>query len=669
MAGGPWPVEERAAAALVPRHAESAVGLRFPRVAAGALSGVLLALAFPTPGWAALAWIALVPLLVALDGLTPTQAFVPSFVFGLAFHALVFSWMAVFGVPAYAVVVCTVALFFGLFGVLARAATAGRRALGWLIGIPACWVAVEWVRTLGTASFPWGLVGYSQWQNLPVLQVASVGGVFAVSALVVFVNTGMAVAVRTRAWLPAAGALVVLAAVWAWGSARLEPVDAGILRVAAIQHNIAQREKFLPDLVERNRDVLLALTRQAVAFGAQLVVWPEHVWPEELVRSGQVPPEVERSAPADGAVVATGHIEGRRNSAVVVTREGMAGRYDKVRLVPMGEWWAEPGPGFIPVPAPQGPAGILICYESVYPSATRELVRRGARYLVHTTEEGWFGPSAGPLQHLGFTVFRAVESGRDAVRAASTGVTAIIDRHGRILASLPRFERAWLPGAITPRDGSTPYARFGDAWVWIVCAALVGTVLPGVLRELPPRSLVVLVAPAVSWLAVGALTWVSPWPDVAPMVAVLLTVAAVLPDARGLGLAGGRPVVGVVVATGAVVVAVWLIRVGYAAHGIPLPDGLPGAATVALSALAGAGEEIWLRGAVPHVLARWPLAAFGVSVAGSLVLHGAAAGEVAAWHVVTAALFFGVRRLTGSVLGPVVARGVGDAALRTLLGL
>lgn len=637
------------------------------------MSGVLLGLAFPTPGWAPLAWIALVPLLLALDGLTPSKAFVLSFVFGIAFQSLVLSWLLVFGVPAYLVVVCVAALFGSLFGVLARAAAAGRAAAWSLFTVPAAWITVEWMRTLGTASFPWGLVGYSQWQNLPVLQVASLGGVFAVSALVVLVNTALALAIRARTWLPAVAALAVVAVVWAWGAGRLEPVAAGTLPVAAIQHNIPQGEKFAPGLIDRNRAVLLTLTREAVALGAALVVWPEHVWPhvlaDEMVRAGAAPPEIQQLAPPGGAIVVGANVGFRWNSAVVVTPEGVAGRHDKVRLVPMGEWWADPGPGFNPVAAPAGPMGVVICYESVYSSATRQKVLAGARYMVHPTEEGWFGPSAGPLQHLGFTVFRAVESGRDFVRAASTGVTAIIDWRGRIISSLPRFERDVLPGAITPRDDLTPYARFGDLWVWLVAAALAGMVIPAVLRELPRRALLVLVVPAASWLVVGQLTPSGAWQDALSGLAMLFTAAALVPDGRRLGLVGGRPVISVLVAVGTVGLALWMLQAGFAAYGIPLPWAVPDVAAVAVLVLAGAGEEIWLRGAVPSVLERWPTAAFGVSIAGSMLLHAAAEGEIAAWHLVTAALFFGIRRLTRSVWGPIVARGTGDAALGALLGL
>jgi apolipoprotein N-acyltransferase len=636
-----------------------------PRVghAAAFLSGVLLALSFPHPGWWPLAWFALVPLLVSLREKPPAVAAGIGFTFGLAFYGLLLTWLLVFGPPAYAVVVLVSAAYSAAFGALFAASSRGGD--GQFV-VTAClaWVVVEWLRTLGSASFPWGLLGYSQWTNLPVLQLASLGGVYLVSAAVVAANAGLALLWRRRPLgvVP----LVAVALAWLWGTERLDsPAPQAVLPVAALQPNLPQRLKLDADHAPKTQELLLALTREAVRAGAKLVVWPEHYWPTPLLRGGSLDPWVRSAVPAGVALLATGEIDGRRNSALVVQDGRVLGRHDKARLVPLGEWWADPGPGYRPVPAPQGPAGVLLCYEVVYPASARALVLGGARYLIHSTEEGWFGKSAGPVQHLSFAVVRAVELGRDVVRAASIGISGTVDRTGRLRARLPQTTQGWVAGWIEPRSDLTPYARWGDLWVWAAAAALGLLCVPSVLPWLRRELVVALVVPGLA-VAVARLG------GLGPLLAGLLLAAATLavcPDWGKAGLVRARHPASVAGSAAFAAAAVWLVHAGFSAQGIPLyPQPWEPWRTV-VSTVAGAGEELWLRGLLPSVVPRSPLAAFALSELGTLVLHGGARGEVVAWHLVSGAVFFAVRRVTGSVWGPVLARGVGDAALWSLLRL
>ncbi len=630
------------------------------RAAASACSGVLLALSFPHPGWWPLAWFGLVPLLRVLRTSAPGEGAWAAFCFGVVFHAAVLAWLLVFGPAAYAVVVLFSAAYCALFG-WAVAAGAQRGEVRFVLVAVCGWVGVEWLRTLGPAAFPWALLGVSQWQNLPVLQLASVGGVYLASAAVVAANAGLELLLAGRAV-----GLVPLAAVaagWVWGTAQLPPAAPGPLRVAAVQPKLAQQQKLRPEHAHRTRAVLLALTRRAAQAGAAFVVWPEHYWPDPLIRGGSVDARLVEASPPAGALVATGEVDGRWNTAVVVSREGLVGRHDKVRLVPLGEWWAEPGPGYAPVPAPMGPAGVLICYEVVYPSAVRALVLAGARYLVHTTEEGWFGVSAGPVQHLAVAVVRAVEAGRDVVRAASTGISAVIHGHGRLQASLPQAQEGVVLGTVRPRSDLTPYARWGDLWVYVAALWVTALSVRPLASAIPPDARLGLLAPALA-AAVGLILR---WP---PEVTGPAVAAAALATGRGLraaGVLGGRGGAGVVVSVGFVWAALWLVRQGFAAQGIPLADAPPELGPVLRSGLRGMGEEVWLRGTLPVLLRSSPAGALLASVAGSLLLHPWDSGEVAAWHAVTAAVFFIVRVATGSVWGALAARGLGDAWLERLL--
>ncbi|MCS7236089.1 MAG: apolipoprotein N-acyltransferase, partial [Armatimonadota bacterium] len=480
------------------------------RCGAGVASGVLLALSFPHPGWWPLAWFALVPLLLALRGLPPSRAGGVSFAFGLGFYGLLLTWLNRLGVPAYLTVVAVSAAYSAAFGVLLSAASRGRGDGRFLVATCLAWTTVEWLRGLGTASFPWGLVGYSQWTNLPILQLASVGGVYLVSATVVAANAGLALLLLRRPLgvLP----LVLVAVAWSWGEGRLtsqSPGSGPLLQVAAVQPNLVQQRKLDPDHASLTRQTLLGLTAEAVRAGAQLVVWPEHYWPDPLLRGGRLDPVIGRAVPEGVALLATGEIDGHWNSALMVERGSVVGRHDKVRLVPLGEWWADPGPGYTPVDAPGGPAGVLLCYEVVYPQAARALVLRGARYLIHSSEEGWFGESAGPVQHLGFAVVRAVELGRDVVRAASIGISGIIDRTGRLQAQLPQVTQGWVAGRIEPLSDLTPYARWGDQWVWAAAVVLGGMGFPAVLPWMRREVVVPFLLPAAA-VALGRLFGLGP---------------------------------------------------------------------------------------------------------------------------------------------------------------
>ncbi|MDR7602944.1 MAG: apolipoprotein N-acyltransferase [Armatimonadota bacterium] len=635
------------------------------RIGVSALSGALLALSFPHPGWWPLAWGALVPLFLILRGLRPATAAGVGFAFGLAFYGVLLTWLVSLGFPAYAVVAVFSAGYSALFGVLASAATSGGGEGRWLVGTVLAWVVVEWLRSLGTASFPWGLVGYSQWTNLPVLQLASVGGVYLVSAAVVAANAGITLLLRRRPLgiLP----LLLTALAWGWGNWRLERLEAETrpwMPVAAIQPNLVQQWKLDPDYAPQTRETLLGLTREAVRSGARLVVWPEHYWPAPLLRDGLLDPLIRTAVPEGAALLATGEIDGRRNSAVMVERGEMVGRHDKARLVPLGEWWADPGPGYRPVPAPEGPAGILLCYEIVYPASARALVMGGGRYLIHSSEEGWFGESAGPVQHLGFAVVRAVELGRDVVRAASIGISAVIERTGRIQTRLPQMTQGWVAGRIEPRSDLTPYARWGDLWVWAAAGVLVGMVLPAAFPWMRREVVAPFLLPAAA-VVFGRLFGLGPFATGLLLAGVALTVC---PDLRRIGLVRARHPTSLLSSAGFSGMAVWLVQAGFAAQGIPLFFQLSGSGSIAITLVFGAAEELWLRGVLPASLPLSPLAAFVLSEAGTLLLYAGARGEVVAWHLLSGAAFFLIRRLTGSLWGPVLARGIGDAALWALLG-
>ncbi len=472
---------------------------------AAVLSGVLLAFSFPHYGHPAVAWAALLPLLVVLcQERGVARGFVLGLVTGLVHFAGTIYWIGAVmngygGLPlpvAYLVLgllVGYLALFPACFaaGMVAVVRQLGPRGL---FAAPALWVTTELGRIHLFTGFPWELLGYSQAGVAPVAQTASLAGVLGVSALVVLVNAAAAYAALTppRRWLPVAATAAIVAASVAFGAWRLH--DAALLtagtplRVAALQGNVAQDEKWEPRRSETILAGYLEQTRRAAADGASLIVWPEASTPFafELDPRGE---RVREAARETGAHLLVGStlIEPAPdyryyNTAFLVDPSGAtAGVYRKQRLVPFGEYVplqqalffvsplvegvagfsAGSGPSTLPVAG--GAVGTAICYEIIYPALVRDLVRAGSELLVTITNDAWYGRSAAPYQHFQQASMRAVEQGRYLVRAANTGISGVFDPYGRALSRTALFESAVVVGEVRLHDGLTVYGRIGDA--------------------------------------------------------------------------------------------------------------------------------------------------------------------------------------------------------------
>ena len=507
-----------------------------------ALSGLLLALSFPHADLGPLALLAFVPLLAALGAAERGvgAGFRLGLLCGVVFFAALLYWIPVvmvtygglswaLAIAAFSPLVLYLALYTALFGALVAAA---RRQVGptALVAAPVLWTGLELIRGRALTGFPWGLLGYTQHRNLGLLQAAAVGGIYAVSFLVMACNAGLALLIVGKgspaARRAGAALLLAVAAAQAGGTLALprRPVDesAGAVPVAAIQGNVPQGVKWEPGSGPRILADLVRLTRQAAAAGARLVVWPESASPYAFTRprpaaSPAEGPAVEPDAAYLGTVtglarelgiaIIAGSVDYRLerqalvayNSAFAIAPDGTLGpSYDKVHLVPFGEYVPlrgllffvdrmvrgaiadfAPGARLDPLPTPLGPAATFICYEAILPEVVRSIARRGAVFLVNLTNDGWYGRSAAPSQHLAMAVARAVENRRFMVRAANTGVSAVIDPYGRVLARTRLEEQAVLIAAVAPRRDATFYARHGDWLAW--CCAIL-TALHAALR-------------------------------------------------------------------------------------------------------------------------------------------------------------------------------------------
>jgi apolipoprotein N-acyltransferase len=484
------------------------------RLVLAAAAGLALRLAYPRPGWDMLGWVALAPVLVlAATARSPGRAFGEAWVAGWAFSISLLSWLAhtvttfsTLPAPIALAVVLLLAGYLALFwgGVAwilaALGPSIGERAL-WLA--PPLWVAGELLRTHLLAGFPWGFLGYIPYRRLDVIQVGAWTGVYGVSALVVLVNAAIAWACRrrTRLAVATAAAVVLLALGGAELAGRL--VDRGApaeaapsVKVALVQGNIDQAIKWNPAFQRETLRIYAQLTREA-APASRLVVWPEAAVPayvrhEPWVLAWLAALAREVSRPllvgAPDAIVERGRATRYLNSAFLVGQQGIEARYDKMQLVPFGEYVplkrllyfveaiaAEigdftPGREAVVLPLDGAPFGTVICYEVIFPGLVRRFVSGGATFMVNITNDAWFGDSSGPLQHLQTVPLRAVENGVAIVRAANTGVSALVSPRGAIGPRLGLFERGALAVEAPLRRGATFYTRHGDVFAYAMSA-------------------------------------------------------------------------------------------------------------------------------------------------------------------------------------------------------
>ena len=444
-------------------------------------------------------------LYVGLHTLTPRQAALKGWLYGVALFASGTSWVYVsihdYGYTGVPLAVFLTALFVGVLALFfAGTFWLYRRFIGprWaLLTFAGAWVLGEVLRTYLFTGFPWLLVG-SSYVDSPLASWAPVGGVYLLSLLVVLTGT-LGVEVLRRQWWAA----LPLAAIWLaplalphqWTTPVSEPT-----RVALLQGNLPQLLKWTPEGQRTAANTYSELTRD-VADEADLILWPETALPMIDSQARPVLERVQANLPVDTALL-TGIVqldEDDRYFNSVIGVGNVEGSYQKEHLVPFGEYlplesllrgainfFDLPMSSFTKGAADQTPmqaAGVAIgnaiCYEIIYP----ELVAQRAAdsgVIVTVSNDTWFGASIGPHQHLQMARLRALENGRYVVRATSNGITAIIDPRGNVVDRAPQFETTYLTGEFYAMEGLTPFTRLGSLPVWLLAGLLL---LPGFVRR------------------------------------------------------------------------------------------------------------------------------------------------------------------------------------------
>jgi apolipoprotein N-acyltransferase len=497
-----------------------------------ATTGILLPYCFPRYDLGLLAWVALIPLHIALAGVSRRrQAFWLGWLAGIICSTGIMSWvvtaMHTYGkVPlvfSYGIMLLLTA-YLGLYVGIYSAGVVWFRMLMPRYGLfaaPCLWVTLELLRTYVLSGLPWSLLGYSQYRQLDVIQIADHLGVYGVSFLIVLSNVALAelylwLMPLFRGFRPARlpWELVTTAAMlvglsWAYSTSLIasETMEhsKATLQVGVVQPNIDQAVKWDQAFREETLRRYDRLT-ESFGYGVDLVVWPEAATPfiyeREPVYQLQLVAMANRaSAPLLFGSPAVRFDQERKpfllNSAYLLSPDGeLLGRYDKQHLVPFGEYiplkssllfflekmvegigdfQAGPGPTILSfqlkesdgaAPARRVKFGVVICYEVIFPDLVRRIAGSGAEFLVTITNDAWFGDSSAPAQHFSMVVFRSVENHLAFARAANTGISGFIDPFGRIIVASPTFTQTALQAEIPVRQTKTFYSRHGDVFAY-----------------------------------------------------------------------------------------------------------------------------------------------------------------------------------------------------------
>jgi apolipoprotein N-acyltransferase len=478
------------------------------------ISGILLALAFPCFNLNLLAWVAFIPLFFIINRVSWRKALIYSYISGLIFFLISIFWLTNVTGLGWFVLCLYLAIYFAIFGLsVCFLLKTKPRFLVLLLIIPCLWVTLELIRSHLLTGFGWNSLGYSQFKNLNIIQIADFSSVYGVSFLIIFVNFVLWMIIqRCRQRLIKDAFLLLgllICSVWivfSYSSLRLKSSQAALgkfLRVSVIQPNISQNLKWDPRAREYILTTLRDLTKQAARDKPDLIIWPESAIPDFLTDDPDSFLEILEFAKELKLNLLTGVIKYKGdifyNSAILINSRGrLVSEYDKLHLVPYGEYIPlrkftpfflaavvgigdfTPGKEFTIFELAgkdQVKFAVLICFEDAFSDLSRNFTQKGARVLINITNDAWFGKSNQPEQHLSQSVFRAVENRVSVLRCANTGISGQISPRGQVenIVSGPKGEEIFIPGfktftVINQPKIITIFARFGDLFAYVCFA-------------------------------------------------------------------------------------------------------------------------------------------------------------------------------------------------------
>ena len=504
----------------------------FPAV----FTGFLLSVAFPEINFSAIVWTALVPLMVSISTMDIKRAFFTGLAAGMSFFIFLIHWIVptldiygqlpiYFSVPILFLLTFYLGLYTAIFALCFKLLK--KNSIIMPFQAASLWVGLEYLRSFLLTGFPWGILGYSQYKNLHIIQIADITGVYGVSFLIVMANGVLFMVWMTFFSSPKFGQcrqkyvknpfkikktisallcfLFIMSVTLYYGVRRLNAINktdknSDMVKVAVIQGNINQSVKWNNSFKKVSVKKYCRLSKQASLKNPDLIVWPETALPFYFPVDRKFSCIVNKCIKNSRAAFLIGSPAFRRdkgelkffNRAYMVNRQAViTGEYDKVHLVPFGEYvpfgkylaflgklTAQAGDfssgkkDFIPLKFKDKKAGILICFEVIFPDLARKFVNNGADILVTITNDAWFGRTSAPFQHFSICAFRAVENRRSLARAANTGISGFISPTGDILITSSLYKEKFLAEKLPCLKIKTVYTRYGDLFALICLIAI-----------------------------------------------------------------------------------------------------------------------------------------------------------------------------------------------------
>ncbi len=475
--------------------------------------------------WWPLLFVALVPLLYFITANRPARSFFAGFLAGLVYHIFLLYWIVIVlgrygGLPFWLAVAAMLllavymglylAIFSGILSLLAGKRKGHSEFSSDILYIgPVLWVGLDWLRGLLLTGFPWMDLGYGLYSQPILIQAADLGGHHLLTFCLVLINIlvllilqrfkGGVTRGRSDARRPVAISCILLVLAGGYSLLRYRQLSEDIMKseksvITVVQGNISQDEKWTPGGKQATLDIYQDLSELGMKDrDTDLIVWPETALPFYPVNdplfltvtgfSQKQKTWLLTGAPYFTVVGMMDNLEPTLeffNSALLISPEGrVSGRYNKQHLVPFGEYVPlgrfmpfleplvvhignfTPGSSVEPLQLGRLKAGVLICFESIFPELARQQVAAGANLLVNLTNDAWYGRSSAPHQSFAMAIFRALETRRSLVRAANTGISGFVDPLGHVMQDSPLFEALALTGEVPVMEKETIFVRFG----------------------------------------------------------------------------------------------------------------------------------------------------------------------------------------------------------------
>ena len=481
--------------------------IRFVDILLALLSGLLSALAFPKFNLSFFIWISLIPFLFIISTKTPKQSFLLGMIAGFSFYAVLLYWIpdvpAHFGglsigisILIYIVFMLFLSLFWAFFSLSFSIIRRSFPHSAFFLA-PFLWVVFEYALAHILTGFPWGYVGYAQYENLFFIQMASLTGIYGLSFFIVLLQSLFVLSIQTRKKTYFFVGLVLVFFIHLGGFLSLKKVTVSseTFQASVIQGNVSS-EIYWPDIsyeeIQQLFDEHIDLTNAASTSGSQLIIWPEFSVPLCFSCPSEFYQNFKRNLfqfvqETQGTLLlGTNEMLPYQdtnlyfNTALCLNPDLSYTEYHKMHLVPFGEYTPykkvfsfinkmthaigeiTPGEEFRLHSYKNIQFGSPICYEIIFPNLVRKFTKNGAMFLTTLTNDGWYGQSSAPYQHFAIAVLRAVENRRFLLRAATTGISGIVDPYGRILVKSELETQTFLTGHITPLSSKTLYSSTGD---------------------------------------------------------------------------------------------------------------------------------------------------------------------------------------------------------------